>query len=45
MRKLKVRGNLMKILKMSKATERWLEVLRTIPTEFHGEYAKYNIEG
>jgi putative sterol carrier protein len=44
-RKLKVRGNLMKILKMSKATERWLEILRTIPTEFHGEYAKYNIKG
>jgi putative sterol carrier protein len=44
MRKLKVRGNLMKILKMSKATERWLEVLRTIPTEFHGEYSKYNIK-
>jgi len=45
MRKLKVRGNLMKILKMSKATERWLDVLRTIPTEFHGEYSKYNIKG
>ena len=44
-RKLKIRGNLMKILKMSKATERWLEILRTIPTEFHGEYAKYNIKG
>jgi len=44
MRKLKVRGNLMKIIKMSKATERWLEILRTIPTEFHGEYAKYNIK-
>ena len=43
-RKLKVRGNLMKILKLSKATERWLEILRTIPTEFHGEYAKYNIK-
>ena len=43
-RKLKVRGNLMKIIKMSKATERWLEILRTIPTEFHGEYAKYNIK-
>lgn len=42
-RKLKVRGNLMKILKMSKSTERWLEVLRTIPTEFHGEYSKFNI--
>lgn len=43
-RKLKVRGNLMKILKLSKATERWLEILRTIPTEFHGEYSKYNIK-
>lgn len=42
-RKLKVRGNLMKILKMSKATERWLDVLRTIPTEFHGEYSKLDI--
>jgi len=45
MRKLKVRGNLMKIIKMSKATERWLEILRGIPTEFHGEYAKFNIKG
>jgi len=45
MRKLRVRGSLMKILKLSAATERWLEILRTIPTEFHGEYAKYNIEG
>ena len=45
MRKLKVRGNLMKILKLQEATERWLEILRTIPTEFHGEYAKYNIKG
>ncbi len=44
MRKLRVRGSLMKILKLSKATERWLEILRTIPTEFHGEYAKYNIK-
>jgi len=44
-RKLKVRGDLMKILKLSGATERWLEILRTIPTEFHGEYAKYNIKG
>jgi len=44
-RKLKVRGNLMKILKMSKATERWLELLRMIPTEFHGEYTQFNIKG
>ena len=44
MRNLKVRGNLMKILKLSKATERWLEILRTIPTDFHGDYAEYNID-
>jgi len=44
-RKLKVRGNLMKLLKLAKATERWLEILRTIPTEFHGDYSKYNIGG
>lgn len=44
-RKLKVRGDMMKILKLSKATERWLEILRTIPTEFHGEYSKYNLPG
>lgn len=44
-RKLKVRGNLMKLLKLSKATEYWLEILRKIPTEFHGEYSKYNIKG
>jgi putative sterol carrier protein len=43
-RKLKVRGNLMKILRLANATERWLEILRMIPTEFHGEYAEYNIE-
>jgi hypothetical protein len=40
---LEVRGSL-KILKLSKATEPWPEILRTIPTEFHGEYFKYNIK-
>ncbi len=44
-RKLRVRGNLMKILKLAAATERWLEILREIPTEFHGEYEKFNIKG
>lgn len=38
-RKLRVRGNTMKILKLAAATERWLEILRTIPTKFHGKYA------
>jgi len=45
MRKLKVKGNLLKLMKYTKPTLRWLEILRTIPTEFHGEYSKYNIEG
>jgi len=44
MRKLKVKGNLLKLMKYTKPTLRWLEILRTIPTEFHGEYSKYNIK-
>jgi putative sterol carrier protein len=43
MRKLKVRGNFLKLLKLADATIRWVELLRTIPTEFEGEYAKYNL--
>jgi putative sterol carrier protein len=45
MRKLKVKGNLLKLMKYTKPTLRWLEILRTIPTEFHGDYSKYNIVG
>jgi len=45
MRRLKVKGNLLKLMKYTKPTLRWLELLRTIPTEFHGEYSKHNIEG
>lgn len=45
MRKLKVKGNLLKLMKYTKPTLRWLEILRTIPTEFHGEYSTHNIEG
>ena len=36
---------LAKCARMPAATERCLEILRTIPTEFHGEYTKNNIEG
>jgi putative sterol carrier protein len=39
MRKLKVKGNLLQLLKTADATLRWLEVLQTIPTDFEGEYA------
>jgi putative sterol carrier protein len=45
MRKLKVTGDLLKLMKYTKPTLRWLEILRTIPTEFHGEYSKHNITG
>lgn len=37
-RKLKIKGSLARLLKTSKATERFVDVLRTIPTEFEGEY-------
>lgn len=45
MRKLKVRGNLLQLLRSSDSTIRWVEILQTIPTEFEGEYAKYNTGG
>lgn len=45
MRKLKAKGNFLKLMKYTKPTLRWLEILRTIPTEFHGDYSKYNIKG
>ncbi|GBD94746.1 SCP-2 sterol transfer family protein [bacterium BMS3Abin05] len=38
MRKLKVKGPLPEMLKYNKATLRWVELLRTIKTEFHGNY-------
>ncbi|MBU6997508.1 MAG: SCP2 sterol-binding domain-containing protein [Theionarchaea archaeon] len=39
-RKLKIKGSLARMLKTSKATERFVEVLKTIPTEFEGDYGK-----
>jgi len=45
MRKLKVSGNILRLLKGADSTIRWVEVLRTIPTEFAGDYAKYNMPG
>jgi hypothetical protein len=45
MRKLKVRGNLLQLLRSSDSTIRWVEILQTIPTEFEGEYAQYNTGG
>ena len=45
MRKLKVKGNLLQLLKTADATIRWLEVLQTIPTEFEGGYADQSFVG
>ena len=45
MRKLKVKGNLLQLLKTADATIRWLEVLQTIPTEFEGDYADQSFAG
>ena len=39
MRKLKIQGSLARLLKTAKATERFVDVLRTIPTEFEGVYS------
>ena len=44
-RKLKVKGNFMKLLKYSDGVLRWVDILRTIPTEFEGEFAQFNIKG
>lgn len=38
-RKLKIKGSLARLLKTSKATERFVDVLREIPTDFEGEYS------
>jgi len=43
-RKLKVKGNFMKLLKYSDGMLRWVEILRTIPTKFEGQYAQHNIQ-
>jgi putative sterol carrier protein len=44
-RKLKVKGNFMKLLKYSEGVLRWVEILKALPTEFEGQYAQFNIKG
>ncbi len=44
-RKLKVKGDLMKLLKYSDGILRWVEILKTIPTEFEGQYSQFNMKG
>lgn len=45
MRKLKVQGPFLQLLKGGDRVLHWVEILRTIPTEFEGDYAQYNIAG
>jgi hypothetical protein len=45
MRKLKTQGPFLQLLAGSKRIIRWVEILRTIPTEFEGTYAQYNLPG
>lgn len=44
-RKLKTQGPLLQLLQGANRIIRWVEVLRTIPTEFEGDYAQYNLPG
>lgn len=37
-RKLNIKGNMPRLLKTAKATDRLVSLLRELPTEFHGEY-------
>lgn len=43
MRRLKTQGPFLQLLKGAERVLRWVEVLRTIPTEFEGQYSHYNI--
>lgn len=42
-RRLKVRGNLLRLLAGSDSTLRMVDLLRTLPTEFEGEYSSVHI--
>ncbi len=37
-RKLNIKGNMPRLLKTAKATDRLVSLLREMPTEFHGDY-------
>ncbi len=44
-RKLKTRGPFLQLLQGANRIIRWVEILRTIPTEFEGDYAQHNLPG
>jgi hypothetical protein len=43
MRKLKTQGPFLQLLQGGARIVRWVEILRTIPTEFEGTYTQYNL--
>ena len=43
MRMLKVQGPFLQLLKGANRVLRWVEILQSIPTEFDGDYARYDI--
>jgi len=45
MRKLKTQGPFLQLLQGGTRIIRWVEILRTIPTEFEGTYTQYNLPG
>ena len=45
MRKLKTQGPFLQLLQGGARIVRWVEILRTIPTEFEGTYVQYNLSG
>jgi SCP-2 sterol transfer family len=45
MRKLKTQGPFLQLLQGGNRIIRWVEILRTIPTEFEGSYGQYDLRG
>jgi putative sterol carrier protein len=44
-RKLKTQGPFVQLLQGANRIIKWVDILRTIPTEFEGEYAQYDLPG
>ena len=45
MRKIKLKkGSLIKLLRSSDSTVKWIEILASIPVTFHGDYVQYSTE-
>ncbi len=45
MRKLKTQGPFLQLLQGANRIIRWVEILRSIPTEFEGKYSQHNLSG